>query len=44
MNLAEPLRITWLVVQTLESLGIRYFIGGSLASSLHGIPRATHDV
>lgn len=23
---------------------MRYFVGGSLASSLHGIPRSTHDV
>ena len=27
-----------------EQLGIRYLVGGSLASSLHGIPRATLDV
>jgi hypothetical protein len=42
--LAEPLQITRIVTRTFESLGIRYFIGGSLASSLHGIPRATQDV
>jgi len=43
MMLAEPLQITYIVTQTLESLGIRYFVGGSLASSFHGIPRATQD-
>ena len=25
-------------------MSIRYFVGGSLASSLHGVPRATQDV
>jgi hypothetical protein len=44
MMLAEPLHITHTVAQVFESLGIRYIVGGSLASSLHGIPRATHDV
>ncbi|WP_187345841.1 hypothetical protein [Sorangium cellulosum] len=28
----------------LESLGCEYFIGGSLASSLQGEPRATNDI
>ena len=27
-----------------EALGIEYFVGGSYASSLHGIPRFTRDV
>ncbi|RPI29101.1 MAG: hypothetical protein EHM61_02825 [Acidobacteria bacterium] len=40
----EPLQITCLIVDVLVKLGVRYLIGGSLASSLHGIPRATHDV
>ncbi len=44
MILAEPLQITQHIAQVFESLGIRYLVGGSLASSLHGIPRATHDV
>lgn len=44
MLLAEPIQITHRIVQELERLEIRYFIGGSLASSLHGIPRATNDV
>ena len=31
------------VARILESLDVRWFLGGSLASSLHGIPRATLD-
>lgn len=31
------------VLRTLDALGIGYAIGGSLASSLHGINRMTHD-
>jgi len=40
----EPLQITGVIVDVLAKLGVRYLVGGSLASSLHGIPRATHDV
>ncbi|MBU6348958.1 MAG: hypothetical protein KGS73_02260 [Chloroflexi bacterium] len=40
----ETTRITLLVAQTLEQLGIPYAVGGSLASSLHGVMRATLDV
>ncbi len=32
------------LVDALETLGIRYRIGGSIASSLHGVARATLDV
>lgn len=31
------------VVAALEALGVRYFVGGSLASSTHGVPRASID-
>lgn len=44
MFLTEPVQITQRVVQELEDLKIQYYVGGSLASSLHGIPRATQDV
>jgi hypothetical protein len=44
MLLAEPLQITNRLAQEFEKLGIPYLVGGSLASSLHGIPRATNDV
>jgi hypothetical protein len=40
---AEPLQIVRKVADVLDSLRIPYLIGGSLASSLHGIPRATLD-
>ncbi len=30
--------------QTLDGLGITYAIGGSFASSVHGIARATQDI
>ena len=43
MQWAEPLQIVRIVVDVLDSLRIPYLIGGSLASSLHGIPRATLD-
>jgi len=32
------------VAQTLESLGIAWAVGGSVASSAHGEPRATNDI
>ena len=32
------------VVDVLERLGVRYHIGGSLASSTHGLPRSSADV
>ena len=39
----EALEITALVARHLERLGVAYCVGGSLASSLHGIPRSTQD-
>ncbi len=44
MILAEPVQITQLLAQEFDRLNISYFVGGSLASSLHGVPRATQDV
>ena len=40
----ETARIILLVTQTLERLGIPYAVGGSLASSIHGVMRSTLDV
>lgn len=40
----DSTQVTLLVTQTLERLGIFYAIGGSLASSLHGVMRSTLDV
>ena len=37
----EPLRVTLAVAKALERMGIPYFVGGSLASSAHGVARAT---
>ncbi|MBI3926015.1 MAG: hypothetical protein HY319_10780 [Armatimonadetes bacterium] len=39
----EPFEITAIVVAVLDDLGIEYLVGGSLASSVHGEPRATRD-
>ena len=41
---SETTRITLFVAQTLERIGIPYAVGGSLASSLHGVMRSTLDV
>lgn len=38
------LQVTLLVTHVLEELGVRYVIGGSLASIVHGMPRTTMDV
>jgi hypothetical protein len=32
------------LIAALNNLGVPFFIGGSLASSIHGVPRATMDV
>lgn len=31
------------VARAFTDLGLRYLVGGSLASSLHGVPRSSHD-
>lgn len=41
--LPEPIQITLKVVTAFERLSIPYFIGGSLASAVHGVVRATMD-
>ena len=40
----DILGITLHLARVCQGLGLRYVVGGSLASSLHGIPRATQDV
>jgi hypothetical protein len=42
--LTEPIRVTLLVVGVLKNLNIPYFVGGSLATAIHGVARATMDV
>jgi hypothetical protein len=41
--LPEPIQVTLKVVNAFESLGISYLIGGSFASAVHGVVRATMD-
>jgi hypothetical protein len=41
--LTEPLAGTLKVTDVLESLGVPHAIGGSLASAVHGVMRATMD-
>ncbi len=40
----EPIAVTLEVARVLECLRVRYAVGGSMASSLHGRPRSTDDV
>lgn len=39
----EPVQVTMQVIHALEKLHIPYVIGGSLASAVHGVMRATMD-
>jgi hypothetical protein len=39
----EPIAVTLLVIEALDDLGVPYLIGGSLASAVYGVPRATMD-
>jgi hypothetical protein len=41
--LPEPIAVTVKVTAVLETLGVPYFIGGSLASTLYGMIRITQD-
>jgi hypothetical protein len=41
--ISEPLRITLLVTDVLDALGVAYFVGGSVASALYGAARSTLD-
>lgn len=40
----DALRAALAVVDALQALGLDYLVGGSLASSVHGIARSTRDV
>jgi hypothetical protein len=44
MNTSQILAAITPVVEALEQLGVQYHIGGSVASSIYGILRATFDV
>lgn len=39
----EVLDIVLYIARVFDRLNIPYLVGGSLASSLHGVPRATQD-
>ena len=41
---ADPIQVALAVAEALESCGLCYLVGGSLASSLSGEPRSTLDV
>ena len=41
--ISEPIAVTLRVIEALEAVNVRYLIGGSLASALHGEPRSTLD-
>jgi hypothetical protein len=40
----ETLKVAFDFIDTLQRLGVRYHLGGSYASAIHGVPRQTHDV
>ena len=42
--LSEPEIVAQHIIQAFDTLGIEYAIGGSVASTVHGIPRLTRDV
>ncbi len=43
-SVSDALDVAILVATALESVGAEYFVGGSVASSLQGEPRATNDI
>ncbi|MGE0325763.1 MAG: hypothetical protein AB7K71_00935 [Polyangiaceae bacterium] len=44
MTVAEPIAVTVEFAHGLDQLGLDYAVGGSIASSLHGVPRSTQDI
>jgi hypothetical protein len=40
----EPVAVLAGLARAFDAIGIRYGVGGSFASSIHGIPRSTHGV
>ncbi len=44
MNVEGILAAIIPIVTALEQLGVAYYIGGSVVSSIYGIPRATFDI
>lgn len=44
MKIPDILEVTLKVVKAFDSLGVEYYIGGSIASSAYGVARSTLDV
>ncbi len=42
--MSDIISVAHMLAQTLEKLGVVYWIGGSMASAIHGVPRSTQDV
>ena len=42
--MSDPITVALIVAEVLEACGLRYLVGGSLASSISGEPRSTVDV
>ena len=42
--ISEILQVALRVIDALEELGVPYHVGGSFASSIHGVPRQTRDL
>lgn len=42
--ITDPIQVALLVADALDACGVRYLVGGSLASSISGEPRSTLDV
>jgi hypothetical protein len=42
--MSDPIAVAILVAEALEHCGLRYVVGGSLASSISGEPPSTLDV
>lgn len=40
---SDPVDAAWEVIQAFDALGVPYLIGGSLASTVHGMVRTTQD-
>jgi hypothetical protein len=43
-SLPDPILVALRVAEALEACGVRYTVGGSVASSVSGEPRSTLDV
>ena len=44
MKMSDIVAVAHTLAQTLETLGVVYWIGGSMPSAIHGLPRSTQDV